>query len=285
MCSPVSLSSLAIPPNSVVSYLDMSSVFSWKSLPPPLAEAVADAHWQQILTGGSPSQVFRLVSTRGEPLYLIIAPRTFDRPLHQEKLQLQWLEARLPVPQVRMFAEDEGYDYLLLSEIPGIPASDDGFKKDAPRVIEQLAAGLVMIHSLPIDQCPFDETLPHKIEQARQRMIQGLVDESDFDEPRLGRTASELYHELIESLPADEDLVFTHGDYCLPNVILGDREVSGFIDWARGGIADRHQDLALLARSVGFNFGEEWVPRLYEACRIRPDESKIHFYMLLDEFF
>jgi aminoglycoside phosphotransferase len=256
-----------------------------KSLPKALAEAVVDCYWQQVFTGYSTSRVFRLLRANHECLYLKVDFHTFDRDLKQEKLRLEWLRGRLPVPQVRMFLEGEGCDYLLLSEVPGIPASDDACKKDPAKVIEQLSAGLAMIHGLPINQCPFNETLEYKVEQARQRMIKGMVDESDFDKSRLGRTASELYQELIERRPADEELVFTHGDYCLPNIIVNDWQLSGLIDWGRAGIADWHQDIALFARSVEGNFGEKWVEQVYSACRIKPDPAKIYFYTLLDEFF
>lgn len=263
----------------------MNSELIQSQLPETLAEAVSDYCWQRVMTGCSTAQVFRLEGPTGDCLYLKTAPREYARDLWQEKRKLEWLQGRLPVPEVRLFVEDESDEYLLLSGIPGVTASDNSLTNDIPEVIEQLAAGLAMIHNLPVSQCPFDARLPVKIELAREQMGFGPVDESDFDESRMGRTAADLFDELIRTIPDSEDLVFTHGDYCLPNVILRGGKLAGFIDWGRAGVADRYQDIALAARSVGSNFGSRWVPALFEACGIRPDYAKIHFYTLLDEFF
>jgi aminoglycoside phosphotransferase len=71
---------------------------------------------------------------------------------------------------------------------------------------------------VPITECPFDRTLAVTMAEARERTRLGLVDQSDFDEVRRGRAATEVLVELLAKRPATEDIVFTHGDYCLPNV-------------------------------------------------------------------
>jgi aminoglycoside phosphotransferase len=59
--------------------------------------------------------------------------------------------------------------------------------------------------------------------------------------------------ELMETRPGHEDLVFTHGDYCLPNIILKDGKLSGFVDIGRARLADRYQDLGIAFRSLEYN--------------------------------
>jgi aminoglycoside phosphotransferase len=257
-----------------------------KSVPPDLAEIVLDYGWRQIDLGLSPSEVFRLEAADKKSLYLKISPRGVPGfSLSQEKQRLDWLKNLLPVPEVLLFTEDEASDYLLLSEISGLPASDDSLKNDIPNVIEQLASGLKMIHAVSIDDCPFDERMDHKILLAEERVERGLVDEKDFDDERRGMTARDLFEELVLCKPPREELVFTHGDYCVPNVILKNGRLSGFVDWGNAGPADRYQDLALLTRSVCYNFGAEWEKSVFEIYGIEPDWKKIHFYRLLDEFF
>jgi len=158
-------------------------------------------------------------------------------------------------------------------------------------IVSALAAGLRTLHATNISACPFDQSRRVRIAAAEARIRAGQVQEGDFDAARRGRTAAELYRELVASAPASEDRVFTHGDFCLPNVILvengaGGVRISGFVDCGNAGIADRYQDLALCARSVAYNFGAEMVPLLFAKYGLeRVDEAKLAYYQLLDEFF
>lgn len=95
-----------------------------------------------------------------------------------------------------------------------------------------------------------------------------------------------MLQELLDKKPAGEDLIFTHVDYCLPNIIINNWDISGFIGWGSGGIADRYQDLALAARSLAYNFGSRWIPLLFKEWGIDDmDYSKIEYCKLLDESF
>ncbi len=263
----------------------MSAEILRKSLPADLAQTVIGYVWRQIHVGCSMAQVFRLEAENKKSLYLKIAVRLSGDSLMPEKLKLEWLKNQLFVPKVVLFAEDENTDYLLLSEISGVDASDNSLSENAADVIEQSAKGLKMIHSLPVENCPFNARLDCKIELAKERMLKGLVDESDFDDERGGRRAEDLFQELLATKPSEEDLVFTHGDYCLPNIILENGKLNGVIDWENAGIADRYQDIALLTRSVWYNFGENWRKTAFEIYGSEPDWEKIDFYRLLDEFF
>ncbi len=129
-------------------------------------------------------------------------------------------------------------------------------------------------------------------------MEAGLVDEDDFDDVRRGRTATDLLTELLAS--TDEmarreagDLVVCHGDVCLPNVLVDPATylVTGIIDVGRLGVADTHQDLAPVTRSLEAPINPAFGPDRAAAFlgnhqrADRVDPERIGFYRLLDEFF
>ena len=154
-------------------------------------------------------------------------------------------------------------------------------------MIKAYSHNLKRLHSIPIHCCPFDSRNDAKIIAATNRVQNNLVDESDFDEERRGWSAREVMEKVLCVVQQQtEDLVFCHGDYCLPNLILKPGyEFSGFIDLSRAGISDRYQDLALAWRSVRHNFGEGYDDLLFEEYGVEKDFKKIEFYCLLDELF
>lgn len=255
------------------------------TLPENLSKMTNRYIWRRITIGHSESKTYLLTGTSVN-LYIKIQSLTAVESLFNEKERLEWLQGKLPVPEVVYFGKDDFNEYLLITEIAGVNASEKSFEMMLPALMKQLAIGLREVHEIKIDNCPFNQRLESKIEEARKRVQSKLVDEEDFDQIRLGLTAEELLKELLLKRPMMEDLVFTHGDYCLPNIIIDKGKFSGFIDWGRAGVADRYQDLALAVRSITYNFGKEYVQHFLDEYGVKElDESKIYFYQLLDEFF
>ena len=227
--------------------------------------------------GRSNARVWRV----GTQFYLKVGGEADE--VADEAARLQWLAGRAPVPRVIAYERVGDERYLLTQAIEGVPSY--AITEQRLEAVRALADGLRMLHVLDVGACPFDARLAVTMAKARDNALAGRVDESDFDDSRLGRTALDLLSELEATRPDSEDLVVTHGDYCLPNVILRDGAVAGFIDVGRAGVADRHQDFACAARSIAYNYGESFVAPFFDAYGMAPDPARIEFYQLLDEFF
>ncbi len=88
--------------------------------------------------------------------------------------------------------------------------------------------------------------------------------------------------------------VFSHGDFCLPNIFLEDGQVAGFIDLGDASVSDKWRDIALCYRSLKHNFDGSYGGKVYEGFNpdilfeklgIEPDWEKIKYHILLDELF
>jgi len=212
--------------------------------------------------------------------------------LRQERDVLHWLKESLSaqtehkwqVPQILGYLESESATYLLSSALNGPGAHEAISASQRPAQLKQMAAALSALHQMPVADCPFDTRLETKLKQAKANWLAGRVDQSDLDDERLGTPISALYQRLLDQRPTETKLVFTHGDACLPNLILTDPP--GWIDWSRAGLADPWQDLALFCRSLKHNgYQQTEIEAALQAYGVRFDPAAYDYYTLLDEFF
>ncbi|MGO4620235.1 APH(3') family aminoglycoside O-phosphotransferase [Ensifer sp. 2YAB10] len=263
----------------------MSSHFPHPELPKQFLPLVAGYHWNRDLLGQSASSIFLLKAPDRPMLVLKVEAAGPFSELVDETERLDWLTSRgVPCPRVIARTFDEETNWLLLQAVEGTDLASTTLSPKDQIVI--LADGLKHLHGLDIADCPFDHRIEKRIALAKARIQAGVIDESDFDEARLGRTAADLFAELQARMPKIGKLVVTHGDACLPNIIEKNGRFSGFIDCSRLGVADPYQDISLACRSIAYNLGEEWIqPFLARYGIDKDDAEKRDFYCLLDEFF
>jgi aminoglycoside 3'-phosphotransferase III len=210
--------------------------------------------------------------------------------LRREYEVLRWLSGKLPVPDIIHWREQDGLCCLLMTELPGhMTCADETFAEPYDGIVRLLAEALLMLQAVDISSCPFDNMLEKKLGDALYCIENDQIDIAGFLEGNTFASLMDLYHHLCAAKPPEE-LCFTHGDFCLPNIFMGDDRVTGFIDMGRSGIADKWQDIALCVRSLGYNLGnqkdkERCIMLLFDYLNIKPDWDKINYYILLDELF
>ncbi|RJX26070.1 MAG: aminoglycoside 3'-phosphotransferase [Acholeplasma sp.] len=208
---------------------------------------------------------------------------------HREIALLRWLdEQKIPVPKIIETAEDKKYVYLLMTKLEGLMSCDPMMVKKPEMVIDLLADGIKRLQRINIQDCPFSLTIKDRLKIAKTYLEKGEVDMDTWDTDIIkGRfqTPQELYTYLENHQPK-EDLVFVHGDYCLPNIFIKEDTLSGFLDLGLAGIADKHLDLAICMRSIKYNFETDQHKELFfSKFDFVVDEKKIDYYLLLDELF
>ncbi len=210
---------------------------------------------------------------------------------------MRWLSGRLPVPEVWCRSRWDEKSYLMMSKLPGKMSCDEEYMRRPEVLAEALAEGLKMLWKVDISDCPYSNCLEEKLRMAEYNVEHNLVDIENVEPDTFGPDGFENPRALLDWLIAnrpEEELIFSHGDYCLPNVFLQDGRVCGFLDLGRAGMADKYQDIALCYRSFlhnyegkygGGSYGEVNPEIIFEKLGIKPDWEKVKYYMLLDELF
>ena len=181
--------------------------------------------------GCSVAKVWRAVpkDSNSHIYYLKMNSLLYREELYHEYEILSWLKDRLPVPKVISYLQTEQDDYLLTTEIAGVPACDVSLLHDPLKLTELLASSLKLIHSLPIENCPFLETNVIKLRKAQDYIRCGKIPNILLSPKGDQRFTQDILDALQRIVLRSEDLVFTHGDYCLPNVLFQDNKLSGFV--------------------------------------------------------
>ncbi len=201
-------------------------------------------------------------------MYLKIIEDQQTLSLERESSILKWIDERVPTPNLLYYGVQDGNEFQLTTEVIGIPTYQVE-TTEREHAVKALGEALSMIHSLDPSRCPIDNRISNRLKQLQENG----VDTSHLkDQP-------------------DETFMFTHGDYCLPNIIINEGELSGVIDWDYAGLADPYTDFASCIWSMGYNYGleetaERWEPYFFMVYGLDDiDVGKLTYYRKMMDLF
>lgn len=250
-------------------------------LPEKIQKYIRNMELQNDHEGMSKANVIRCTGQNKE-LYLKI--EKVSNETEREYNVYQWLQGKLPVPKVICRVIENDTAYMLLEKAEGMMLEDDLYRSNPDLLIKLAAEGINQLQKLDISECKFDSTIDYKLKKAKERIDKGFYTEVDHNKYTEGiHNTDEVYEYLVKNKPK-EILVFSHGDYCFNNFFTDANSITGYIDMGRGGIADRHQDVALCIREL-LDFPSEYTDRFLKNLKFKPDMKLIRYYILLDELF
>jgi len=194
--------------------------------------------------GHSAASVFFV--ERAEISYVLkietLAPPFLLRKAHEN---LRWFRDRMAVPEVVWYQEKEGYALLLTEKVARKPSFLHPNRSQMGSILGQL---LKTIHQIPHADFPDQEN-----KSERQLTLFG------------------------EGQVPVWDLVLSHGDYCLPNILLSDAGEAHLIDLGEAGIYDRYHDLFWGMWSLDYNGFSDQIDLFLQAYGLRKfDYSKMN---------
>ena len=157
-------------------------------------------------------------------------------------------------------------DWLLTAAVKGEDCIHEMYLSDPKRLCDTLAVALRELHEIDFSDCPVKNRVTEYLALAEENYKTGNYDKSHFPDSFGYRSAEEAYKVLQEGKDALKNEVLIHGDYCLPNIMLDNWKLSGFIDVGNGGVGDRHIDLFWGTWTMWFNLHtNEYYDRFLDA--------------------
>lgn len=166
-------------------------------------------------------------------------------------------------------------DWLLTTAVIGEDCIHEKYLMDPKRLCDTIAYELRKLHETDYTNCPVSDRTSEYIYAAEKNYYAGNYDKSHFPDNFGYHSANEAYEFLAAEKCALKSNVLIHGDYCLPNIILNNWKLSGFIDVGNGGVGDRHIDIFCGIWSLWFNLKtNKYYERFLDAYgRDKADES------------
>ena len=211
--------------------------------------------------------------------------RSAEGTLKKEARLTRYFHGKGLGAHVVSYHTESGFDWLLTTRVEGEDCTHTDHLADPVRLCDLIGTKLRALHELDGTDCPITHT-ENYIKTVEQNHRAGMFDPC-FLPPHLGGlTAEDAYTFFEKNKHRLATNTLLHGDYCLPNIMLKDFELSGFIDLGNGGLGDRHVDLFWGAWTLGFNLGTDaYRERFFDAYgRDKIDPSLIDLVAVAECF-
>lgn len=177
-------------------------------------------------------------------------------------------------------------DWLLTTAVMGEDGACEEYLMQPKRLCDTIAYELRKLHETDYTDCPIPDRTGEYLAFAQKNYRTGNYDKSHFPDSFGYRTAEEAYEVLTTQKDALQSKVLLHGDYCLPNIVLDNWKLSGFIDVGNGGVGDRHIDIFWGIWTLWFNLKtNKYYGRFLDAYgRDKVDESILRIVAAAEVF-
>ena len=186
--------------------------------------------------------------------------------LKTEALMDRYMHSLNLSAEVLYYGSFRGKDYLLSRKVAGEDCTHSDYLSQPRKLCDTMASLLRELHEMDGKDCPVRDRILTYTETVKRGF-----DGSSY-EPDLFRgiwefdSFEEAQREAESGLPLLKREALLHGDYCLPNIILKDWRLSGYIDLGCGGMGDRHIDIVWGIWTLKYNLGtSEYTNRFMDA--------------------
>jgi len=201
-------------------------------LPPNIAGLVGEAK----VYNSSCSETAKTYHIEGEDVFYLKIRRKGE--LLREYELSAFLHRQGFAPRPVIYESDGDNDYLLTEALPGEDGISGGHLDDPRKLAAVFGESLRELHSLPLNGCPYNNRTIEMLKEIDEKISVGPGDTAILAEEK-----TRAFKKMTGMKHIAVDDVVLHGDYCLPNIVMENYRLKGFVDLGYGGIGDRHYDI------------------------------------------
>lgn len=175
--------------------------------------------------------------------------------LESEYLMYNFFHTLDLTSSVVRYIKTENNDYLLTEKVNGEDCLNESYLRKPEKLCDVIAESLRFLHSHPYKNCPINNRTDTYIKAVSEGYSKGKYESNLFEGLWEFTSLNEAWGVAKEGMNNLESNVLIHGDYCLPNIILDNWKLSGFIDLGNSGVSDRHIDILWGIWTLKYNLG------------------------------
>lgn len=188
--------------------------------------------------------------------------------------------------RVVLYRPETEKDYLITELVSGYDCTHKMYIDEPERLCDTIASVLRKLHDMPIDGCPITNRTDSYVRSVLNGYASGNYEADLFEGLWEFKSDQDAWSYAREGMSLLETDTLIHGDYCLPNIMLDDWNLSGFIDLVNGGVCDRHIDILWGIWTLKYNLGtDRYSDRFIDAYgRELVDEHKLRCIAAMEIF-
>jgi aminoglycoside 3'-phosphotransferase II len=231
--------------------------------------------------------IWHIESTRHGKAFVKVGTHQARTELLREHSALTVLARLLPIARVLSFHDDGKAALLCTSAIDGVGLHSVVATIGRNATLDLLAAALTQLRSVPASALSaLAVGVAEELSDIRRLLDGGAISRATFFE-HAGVDPYDVFEPLASALLDDGHDTLTHGDLCLPNIIVASNsDVPFLIDWGKAGRGSRSRDMASLRFSMSRNLDDAAFADL--AARvdfdIRREADTLDRYRMLDYY-
>jgi len=234
--------------------------------------------------GAGLRSTYKLHPFFGHSWHVKLRPSNEYKHLDNEAKKINWATHYFPSPPSAHNKNIFGLSLLFSRTLHGKPSFEMIGKIEPEKIINELIEALDILRKSPTVAFKFESPDWTIAGKAREK-----ISEETFDEykrkllhPDFSNLSKIELTEILSYKPNENTKLLTHGDWCMPNVLLSDNgNMAGIIDLGDMHVGDADLDPAIMSWAIRANMGKKWEEQYLNFYGYKPDSPAIKYHRLV----